>query len=187
MPASQLTLIGLGSKTNSESILLQKTGIKEVTASSAMPSHNEDNLDEAMRVGVQSQEGPFRHRVLCFNGHSEGFIRESSQGEDNVDGYSSGARCSDYDFALFYSQGTGAIPHFEGTNWTRTFSAGPLDTDYNKYKFYRQICITTRSIYSKAARELVRHFQVESYPSKNQRWRYEHLHQTDKTSGQINY
>ena len=42
-------------------------------------------------------------------------------------------------------------------------------------------------MYSKGAREIVRHFQAESHFRKDQRWRYEHLKKTDRVTGQVVY
>ena len=41
------------------------------------------------------------------------------------------------------------------------------------------------SIYSKGARELLRHYQKESHLRKDQRWRYEHLGTDDNTTGEV--
>ena len=75
--------------------------------------------------------------------------------------------------------------YFKGIQWTRTFVTGPLDPEHNKHKFYCQICKTNVSIFSKGAREIVRHFQCESHFRKDQRWRYEHLEKKDKVTGRI--
>ena len=75
--------------------------------------------------------------------------------------------------------------YFKGIQWTRTFVTGPLDPEHNKHKFYCQICKTNVSIFSKGAREIVRHFQCESHFRKDQRWRYEHLRKKDKVTGRI--
>ena len=74
--------------------------------------------------------------------------------------------------------------YFKGIQWTRTFVTGPLDPEHNKHKFYCQICKTNVSIFSKGAREIVRHFQCESHFRKDQ-WRYEHLRKKDKVTGRI--
>ena len=50
--------------------------------------------------------------------------------------------------------------YFKGIQWTRTFVTGP---EHNKHKFYCQICKTNVSIFTKGAREIVRHFQCESH------------------------
>ena len=75
--------------------------------------------------------------------------------------------------------------YFKGIQWTRTFVTGPLDPEHNKHKFYCQICKTNVSIFTKGAREIVRHFQCESHFRKDQRWRYEHLKKKDKVTGRI--
>ena len=75
--------------------------------------------------------------------------------------------------------------YFKGIQWTRTFVTGPLDPEYNKHKFYCQICKTNVSISSKGAREIVRHFQCEAHFRKDQRWRYEHLKKKDGVTGRI--
>ena len=75
--------------------------------------------------------------------------------------------------------------YFKGIQWTRTFVTGTLDPEHNKHKFYCQICKTNVSIFSKGAREIVRHFQCESHFRKYQRWRYEHLKKKDKVTGRI--
>ena len=77
--------------------------------------------------------------------------------------------------------------YFKGIQWTRTFVTGPLDPEHNKHKFYCQICKTNVSIFSKGAREIVRHFQCESHFRKDQRWRYEHLRKKDKVTGRTVY
>ena len=75
--------------------------------------------------------------------------------------------------------------YFKGIQVTRTFVTGPLDPEHNKLKFYCQICKTNVSIFSKGAREIVRHFQCESHFRKDQRWRFEHLKKKDKVTGRI--
>ena len=52
-------------------------------------------------------------------------------------------------------------------------------------QIYCQICKTNVSIFTKGAREIVRHFQCESHFRKDQRWRYEHLKKKDKVTGRI--
>ena len=74
--------------------------------------------------------------------------------------------------------------YFKGIQWTKVFVTGPLDPVHNKHKFYCQICKANVSIYSKGAREIVRHYQSETHLRKDQRWRYEHLSRVDKISGQ---
>ena len=49
--------------------------------------------------------------------------------------------------------------YFKGIRWTKTFVTGPLDPAHNQYKFYCRICKSNASIYSKAAREIIRHYQ----------------------------
>ena len=65
------------------------------------------------------------------------------------------------------------------------FVTGPLDPVHNKHKFYCQICKTNVSIYSKGAREIVRHYRSEGHLRKDQRWRFEHLGKVDKISGNV--
>ena len=74
--------------------------------------------------------------------------------------------------------------YFKGIQWTKVFVTGPLDPVHNKHKFYCQICKTNVSIYTKGAREIVRHYQSETHLRKDQRWRFEHLSRVDKLSGQ---
>ena len=74
--------------------------------------------------------------------------------------------------------------YFKGIQWTKVFVTGPLDPVHYKHKFYCQICKTSVSIYSKGARETVRHYQSKAHLRKDQRWRYEHLSKVDKLSGQ---
>ena len=74
---------------------------------------------------------------------------------------------------------------FKGIQWTKVFVTGPLDPVHNKYEFYCQICKTNVSIFSKGAREIVRHYQTEGHLRKDQRWQYEHLGKLDKVSGTI--
>ena len=73
--------------------------------------------------------------------------------------------------------------YFKGIQWTKVFVTGPLDPVHNKTKFYCQICKTNVSIYSKGAREIIRHYQSESHLRKDQRWRFEHLGKLDKITG----
>ena len=70
--------------------------------------------------------------------------------------------------------------YFKGIKWTKTFVTGPLDPVHNQHKFYCQNCKTNVSIYSKGAREIIRHYQGESHLRKDQRWRFEHLGVTDQ-------
>ena len=69
--------------------------------------------------------------------------------------------------------------YFRGMEWTRTFVSGPVDPKWNKYKFYCQICKANISIYSKGAREILRHHSSEKHLRKDQRWRYEYLYKID--------
>ena len=69
--------------------------------------------------------------------------------------------------------------YFRGMEWTRSFVSGPVDPRWNKYKFYCQICKANVSIYSKGAREILRHYATEKHLRKDQRWRYEYLYKTD--------
>ena len=57
---------------------------------------------------------------------------------------------------------------------------GPLDPAHNQHKFYCQLCKANVSIYSKGAREIIRHSQGESHLRKDHRWRFKHLSVTDK-------
>ena len=73
--------------------------------------------------------------------------------------------------------------YFKGIQWTKVFVTEPLDPVHNKHKFYCQICKTNVSIFSKGAREIVRHYQSENHLRKDRRWLYEHLGMLDKTTG----
>ena len=73
--------------------------------------------------------------------------------------------------------------YFEGIKWTKTFVTGHLDPAHNQRKFYCQICTTNVSIYSKGAREIIRHYQGELHLRKDQRWQFEHLSVTDQRTG----
>ena len=73
--------------------------------------------------------------------------------------------------------------YFKGIQWTKIFVTGPLDPVQNKHNFYCQICKTNVSIYSKGAREIIRHYQSEAHLSKDQRRRFEHLGQINKLTG----
>ena len=53
----------------------------------------------------------------------------------------------------------------KGIQWTRVFVTGTLDPVHNKHKLYSQICKTNVSIYSKGAREIIRHYQSEAHLS----------------------
>ena len=67
--------------------------------------------------------------------------------------------------------------YFKSIRWTKTFVTGPLDPVHNQHKFYCQICKTNVSIYSKGAREIIRHYQGESHLRK------ENLGVTDQITG----
>ena len=69
--------------------------------------------------------------------------------------------------------------YFKGMEWTRTFVSGPVDPKWNQYKFYCQICKANILIYSKGAREILRHHASEKHLRKDQRWRYEYLYKID--------
>ena len=75
--------------------------------------------------------------------------------------------------------------YFKGIQWTKVFVTGPLDPVHNKHKFYCQICKTNVSIYSKGAREIIRHYSSEGHLRRDQRWRFEHLGKVDKISGNV--
>ena len=77
--------------------------------------------------------------------------------------------------------------YFKGIQWTRMFVTGPLDPVHNKYKYYCQICKSNVSIFSKGAREIIRHYQSETHLRKDQRWRYGHLGRKDKVRGAIKH
>ena len=62
--------------------------------------------------------------------------------------------------------------YFKGIQWTRTFVSGPLDPVHNKFKFYCMLCKTNVSIYSKGAREILRHYRTGGHLRKDQKWRY---------------
>ena len=69
----------------------------------------------------------------------------------------------------------------KGISWTKTFVTGPLDPAHNQFKFYFRICKSNMSIYSKGAREIVRHYQ--SHLRKDQLWRYTYLKNVDPITG----
>ena len=69
--------------------------------------------------------------------------------------------------------------YFKGMEWTRTLVSGPVDPKWNQYKFYCQICRANISIYSKGAREILRHHASEKHLRKDQRLRYEYLYKID--------
>ena len=58
---------------------------------------------------------------------------------------------------------------FKGMELTRTFVSGPVDSRWNKYKLYCQICKANISIYGKGAREILRHHSTEKHLKKDQR------------------
>ena len=65
--------------------------------------------------------------------------------------------------------------YFKGIRWTKIFVTGPLDPAHNQYIFYCRICKSNVSIYSKGAREIIRHYQSESHLRKDQLWRFTYL------------
>ena len=73
--------------------------------------------------------------------------------------------------------------YFKGIQWTRTFVSGPVDPIHNKFKFYCMLCKTNVSIYSKGAREILRHYKKEGHLRKDQKWRYVHLQEVDSITG----
>ena len=77
--------------------------------------------------------------------------------------------------------------YFKGIQWTRTFVTGPVDPIHNKFKFYCMLCKTNVSIYSKGAREILRHYKKEGRLRKGQKWRYVHLQETDSNTGVITH
>ena len=77
--------------------------------------------------------------------------------------------------------------YFKGIKWAKTFVTGPLDPEHNRLKFHCQICKTNWSIFSKGAREMIRHYQSESHLRKDQRWRFEHLRSVDKVTWQVRH
>ena len=70
--------------------------------------------------------------------------------------------------------------YFKGIRWTKIFVTGPLDPAHNHYKFYCRICKSNVSIYSKGAREIIRHYQSESHLRKDQLWRFTYLKKVDE-------
>ena len=70
--------------------------------------------------------------------------------------------------------------YFKGIQWTKIFVTGPSDPVHNKHKCHCTLCKTNVSMYSKGAREIIRHYQSEAHLRKDQRWRFEHLGQIDK-------
>ena len=77
--------------------------------------------------------------------------------------------------------------YFKGILWTRTFVTGPLDPIHNKYKFYCMLCKTNVSIYSKGAREILRHYKTEGHLRRDQKWRFVHLQEIDSTTGVVTH
>ena len=77
--------------------------------------------------------------------------------------------------------------YFKCIQWTRTFVTGPLDPIHNKYKFYCMLCKTNVSIYSKGAREILRHYKTEGHLRRDQKWRFGHLQETDSTTGVVTH
>ena len=75
----------------------------------------------------------------------------------------------------------------KGIQWTRTFVSGPLDPVHNKFKFYCMLCKTNVSIYSKGAREILRHYRTEGHLRRDQKWRYVHLQETDEITGNVTH
>ena len=73
--------------------------------------------------------------------------------------------------------------YFKGILWIKTFVTGPLDPAHNQYKFYCRLCKSNVSIYSKGAREIIRHYQTESHLRKDKIWRYTHLKKVDTITG----
>ena len=53
--------------------------------------------------------------------------------------------------------------YFKGMEGTRTFVSGPVDPKWNRYNFYCQICTANISIYSKGAREILKHHAIERH------------------------
>ena len=76
---------------------------------------------------------------------------------------------------------------FKGIQWTRTFVTGTLDPIHNKYKFYCMLGKTNVSIYSKGAREILRHYRTEGHFRRDQKWRFVHLQETDSTTGVVTH
>ena len=73
--------------------------------------------------------------------------------------------------------------HFKGIQWTRTFVLGPVDPIHNKFKSYCMLSKTNVSIYSKGAREILRHYKKGGHLRKDQKWPYVHLQDTDGITG----
>ena len=77
--------------------------------------------------------------------------------------------------------------YFKGIQWTRTFVSGPVDPVHNKFKFYCMLCKTNVSIFSKGAREILRHYKTEGHLRKDQKWRFTHLQETDEVTGVVTH
>ena len=73
--------------------------------------------------------------------------------------------------------------YFKVIRWTKIFVTGSLDPAHKKYKFYCRICKSNVSIYSKGAKEIIRHYQSESHLRKDQLWRYTYLKKVDEVTG----
>ena len=73
--------------------------------------------------------------------------------------------------------------YFKGIQWTGTFVSGPVDPVHNKFKFYCILCKTNVSIFSKGAREILRHCKTGEHLRKDHKWRYTHLQETDEVTG----
>ena len=77
--------------------------------------------------------------------------------------------------------------YFKGIQWTRTFVYGTLDPVHNQFKFYCMLCKTNVSVYSKGAREILRHYRTEGHLRKDQKWRYVHSQETDEVTGIVTH
>ena len=77
--------------------------------------------------------------------------------------------------------------YFKGNKGLKTFLTGPLDPEHNRLKLFCQICKTNWSIFSKGAREMIRHYGSESHLRKDQRWKFEHLRSVDKVTWQVRH
>ena len=69
--------------------------------------------------------------------------------------------------------------YFKGMEWTRIFVSGPIDPNWNKHKFFCQICKANISIHWKGVREILRHHASEKHLRRDQHWRYEYLYKID--------
>ena len=131
---------------------------------------------------------------------------DSSGDESNFeghvsDGYTSGAFNTDEDpYQLGSSSGTDCLSESDplsltprarkvhkGIKWTRTFVSGPVDPVHNKFKFYCMLCKTNVSIFSKGAREILRHYKTVGHLRKDQKWRFTHLQETDEVTGVVTH